>query len=209
MVLANLGRGLNMGEFAIYENERVKIGTFDKMYYLRYEDRNKVNPIEGDVDPVKESRGLSFRLPMPSEDHLGPGGYGSGFVQSEPLEGFTEILNPSFQDFFGGSPGSLSISHPSGFTISNIPCHHGLKTPEIKGVDIYGSPGSHRAECFCLTGVKDTGEGVTPVVSCIYCNMSWTVDWAAVLPFIQNAELYQRLAVHCEDNEGANHGDNH
>jgi hypothetical protein len=43
-----------MGEFALRrsDNERVKIGTCENLYYLRYEDRMKVAQDENNLDPA-------------------------------------------------------------------------------------------------------------------------------------------------------------
>ena len=62
-----------MSENALYNGERVKIGTCQDMYYLRYEQRSQVVPVPGSVDPVKDAAELRFRFPWPSEDHIAPG----------------------------------------------------------------------------------------------------------------------------------------
>ena len=44
-----------MGEYAKYNNQEIKIGTCETMYYLRYEDRHKVKALKGNVDPVRDA----------------------------------------------------------------------------------------------------------------------------------------------------------
>lgn len=66
-----------MGEYAIRKSDResIKIGTCEDMYYLRYEDQDKVIP-----DECSEF-GYRWRIPFPDEDHILPGDYDSGFRQ--------------------------------------------------------------------------------------------------------------------------------
>ena len=68
---------LTMGEYAIRKSDResIKIGTCEDMYYLRYEDQNKVTPDEC------SGFGYRWRIPFPDEDHILPGEYDSGFRQ--------------------------------------------------------------------------------------------------------------------------------
>jgi len=75
-----------MGEFAQHDGERVKIGTCESLYYLRWQDRHAVEPLPGNVHPGKDT-GLSYRLPVPSEDMEPPGGYSSSWVYVD-LPGF-------------------------------------------------------------------------------------------------------------------------
>lgn len=63
-----------MGEYAYYFGRNIKIGTCSSMYYLRLEDRYKLTQDEYSVD-VKNTDGLSFRLPFVDEDMIGPGNY--------------------------------------------------------------------------------------------------------------------------------------
>ena len=66
-----------MGEYALRKSDResIKIGTCDDMYYLRYEDQDKVIPESG------SDFGNRWRIPFPDEDHILPGDYDSGFRQ--------------------------------------------------------------------------------------------------------------------------------
>ena len=66
-----------MGEYAIRKSDRqsIKIGTCEDMYYLRYEDQDKVTPESG------SDFGYRWRIPFPSEDNILPGDYDGGFRQ--------------------------------------------------------------------------------------------------------------------------------
>lgn len=63
-----------MGEYGYYHNNLVKLGTCENMYYLRYEDRDKIEPENNSLDPAYTTN-LRFRLPFPDEDHIQPGQY--------------------------------------------------------------------------------------------------------------------------------------
>jgi hypothetical protein len=63
-----------MGEYATYCGHEIKIGTCESMYYLRYEDRFKVQPVPNSINPHREYN-LHWRLPFPDEDNMGPGYY--------------------------------------------------------------------------------------------------------------------------------------
>ena len=66
-----------MGEYAIRKSDRqsIKIGTCEDMYYLRFEDQDKVTPESG------SDFGYRWRIPFPSEDNILPGDYDGGFRQ--------------------------------------------------------------------------------------------------------------------------------
>jgi len=65
-----------MGEYALRKSDdtEIKIGTCEDMYYLRYEDRDKVSKLPNSLDPRTEYN-LRFRLPFPDEDDIKPGEY--------------------------------------------------------------------------------------------------------------------------------------
>ena len=66
-----------MGEYAYRksDNQYIKIGTCENMYYIRYEDRFKVRPDEGYSLDCSKELNLIWRLPFPSEDHIQIGNY--------------------------------------------------------------------------------------------------------------------------------------
>jgi hypothetical protein len=70
-----------MGEYAKYNGEQIKIGTCENMYYLRYDQRNLVDPIPHSLDPSDESiiGEIRFRFPFPEEDHTEPGAFDDAF----------------------------------------------------------------------------------------------------------------------------------
>ena len=68
-------KGFLMGEYALFNGESIKIGTCEDMYYLRFDQRHMVTPVEGNVDPVKDAAELRFRFPFPDEDDKEPGDF--------------------------------------------------------------------------------------------------------------------------------------
>lgn len=66
-----------MGEYALYQGYRIKIGTCEDMYYLRADQAHLVTPVSGSLDPVKEAEQIRFRFPFPDEDRIEPGRFGN------------------------------------------------------------------------------------------------------------------------------------
>lgn len=64
-----------MGEYATRKSDEaeVKIGTCEDMYYLRYEDRDKVRQLPNSLNAANELN-LRWRLPFPDEDSTRIGG---------------------------------------------------------------------------------------------------------------------------------------
>ena len=185
-----------MGEYARYQDEDIKIGTCENMYYLRIEDVHKVEPIAGNVDP-RTDNDLRFRLPFPDEDANGPGtgDYNRG-VRLFRIEGegmFRQTIDYRPEWLQEADPGSLQLSHPSGLLLS-VPCHHGDRLPDLgEGARAHWNGKSHSLELYM---VKRTREGVFPIVRCRHCGDMWRVDWAEVLPYVHDEVLRERLEKH-------------
>ena len=191
-----------MGEYArrISDNKEIKIGTCEDMYYLRYEDRFSVEPIEG------SSFGCRWRLPLPAEDHIKPGDYADPYFRGDgkvPLRSATvvgdngedEIITFKPNPEIAEHPGLMQTHHESGLLI-NTKCYHGLKLPEPGG-DIssihWNGKANHWFDLVCL---RSTDEGLFPVVQCRYCGHMYRESWSAVLDFITDPELKARLLHH-------------
>ena len=65
-----------MGEYARRksDNVEIKVGTCRSMYYIRYEDREKVKQVSWSCNPATEAN-LLWRLPVESEDNILIGDY--------------------------------------------------------------------------------------------------------------------------------------
>ncbi len=59
-----------MGEYALFNGSRIKIGTCEDMYYLRPDQRHLVTALSGNADPMNpdDLRTIRFRFPWPDED---------------------------------------------------------------------------------------------------------------------------------------------
>lgn len=190
-----------MGEYALNHNQRIKIGTCEDMYYLRWEDRFKVQPVSGNVDPSTDI-GLRFRLPFPDEDLVGPGGYevyNRGLRLGHTDPNYHGIGKPGWVDWAGEAEMMATVGHiqlrhePSGLLL-NVPCHHGFKLPECgPGMNAHWNGKSHSME---LTSVKAMDDGrVVPVVSCRHCGEAWRDEWDNILPEVPEP-MRSRLVVH-------------
>jgi hypothetical protein len=178
-----------MGEYAvrISDNQEVKIGTCEDMFYLRFSDRNLVRRLSGniDVNVDAEAAQCRFRLPFPDEDGLKPGEY-------DNFNRFQELYNHNNERYTVAHPetGVIQVHHKSGILI-NLPCYHGEKLPEIKsnGVHVFwnGKDPGHIV-LSSLRCVKN-GEGlrVLPVLRCKYCDHAWRVGWADIWEYIPYA----------------------
>src|SRR5665648_270374 len=140
-----------MGEMAKYKGERVKIGTCEMMYYLRFEDRNKVQALENNVDPMT-TKGLFYRLSLPGEDGFGPGDY----EDSEPFMTYEnghqyintwcrlDNSNPALTEG-PNNPGRVHVSVPSLGLSVNLTCFHGLQLNESTADTHFGWNGKRDA----------------------------------------------------------------
>lgn len=170
-----------MGEYAKLGKERIKIGTFESMYYLRYEDRHKVTPEEGNVDPTRDMN-LFWRLPFLDEDNQQPGSY-NGYDRGQPL--FKEVENACPEKYSWPEsvnyPGSIQLRHECGYLVT-APCFHGEKLPTHTGRVKFDWNG--KANAWELRFIKNTTEGIFPVIGCKFCRMMWRASWEEIWEWI-------------------------
>ena len=170
-----------MGEYAKYNGHEIKIGTCERMYYLRYEDRGKVAPLHGNVNPAIET-GLFFRLPYSDEDNVRPGGYDNynrGYRMYKKDEKYAvDYTDESLAE----NPGTIQLSHQSGLLL-NVPCYHGIKLPEVTdGMKAFWNGKSWSIELVHLY-VNDKRE-VLPVIHCRHCLKMWYCTWDEIIDYI-------------------------
>jgi hypothetical protein len=193
-----------MGEYAIRKADRteIKIGTCENMYYLRFEDRHKVQALPGNVDPVRDAGLLRFRLPFPDEDDMLPGEYEDynrglrlhrtvkGHMGHDYCEDFTDPETAS-------EPGTIQLRHESGLLL-NVPCYHGEKLPEVAApMQAFWNGKSWSLELVRLRAVGEGGElRVYPVVECRHCRQAWRYKWSDIWEYIPDVKLRDRLAVY-------------
>jgi hypothetical protein len=181
-----------MGEYAVRKSdgERVKIGTCEEMFYLRYEDRNKVSQLDGSLNTSTELN-LFWRLPFPDEDNVQIGQYenhvkGLRLYKQTPggCEDFRDETTPE-------NPGSIQVKHESGLLFC-VPCYHGEKLPDINGIRFHWNG---RSWFYELASIKNTPDGIFPIVRCRHCGQMWRYSWDEVLPYV-HGEMKTRLEVY-------------
>lgn len=173
-----------MGEYARYKGDEIEIGTCSDMYYLRWEDRNRVQALPGNVDPARDD-GLRFRLPFPDEDHLEPGDY-------DPFRGL--VLTRFSDPTTAADPGTIQLKHECGLLV-NVACYHGEQLP-AKSDELKAFWNGMSPSFYELVFVKTTAEGVFPIVQCRYCRNMYRYEWADIIDYIPEGELKRRLSIH-------------
>lgn len=190
-----------MGEYAKLKTTKqdIKIGTCESMYYLRFEDRHAVEYIPGNINPTRDYD-LRWRLPFPDEDGMPPGSYedysrGVRLFRRVELNG-RETLEDFTMPEAVAFPGNLQLRHDQSGLLVNVQCFHGLQLPDV---------GQHarafwngKGHSFELVAVKNTREGVLPIVRCRHCGEMWRSSWDEVLPFVYDETLRARLAAHAK-----------
>jgi hypothetical protein len=177
-----------MGEYAIRKSdrERVKIGTCADMYYLRFEDRNKVSYDDGWAD-------LRFRIPFLDEDKLQPGEYdvyNRGLLLRRGSEYFQDVDKGTDSE-----SGMLQIRHEATGLLIQIPCHHGERLPAMG--DKAGVHWNGKMPSYVLSSIRSVqvegGLTLWPVVRCVHCNQAWRYEWDEILPWVPDIQLRERL----------------
>lgn len=172
-----------MGEYArrISDNQEVKIGTCEFMYYIRYDDRNLVSKLPNSLDPVIE-KNLFWRLPYPDEDHIKIGEY-KGFDRGYVLNNY--IAPETAKNF-----GTILIRSEMGILV-NVVCYHGERLPvDTEEVSFHWNG---KVDFYELAHVKNLPEEIKPIIRCRGCGHIWNCEWEEILPFIKDIELKDRL----------------
>lgn len=179
-----------MGEFALDQTgNEIKIGTCENMYYLRYEDRFKVRPKPGNINPQTELN-LYWRLPFPAEDTVQPGFYEDAFKRVQLPYAFEEMhMKDTVKN-----PGSIQL-HSDGMGIYvHLTCYHNQQLPESSKDCRPFFNG--KSPAFSLIAVTNTENGVRFKVSCNGCRTTWLCDIEDIGPFIYDKELKARLVAY-------------
>jgi len=186
-----------MGEYATRksDNEHIKIGTCESMYYLRFDD---IDHVIYDYDLRDTEANTSFRIPFPDEDHLLPGAGCLTYNRGYRLRAYIDSNTDQRVDFdsapYAEHPGNLQLTHPCGLLL-NVSCYHGHRLPEAHGGFRPFWNGKDPA-FFELVRVKLTPDGLLPLVQCHHCTALFRSDWASVLMHIANQELRDRLTAY-------------
>lgn len=184
-----------MGEYAKRKSDGtdIKIGTCEDMFYIRFEDRDKVTALPNSIDlgSAKQVDGLRFRIPFPDEDHLRPGEYDE-FNRGLRLYRQCGVGRSSYtEDWKDESTlediGTMQLHHqPSGLLL-NVPCYHGLKLPDVvEPMRAFWNGKGHAFELSSIKAVLVDGGWLktVPVVRCRFCGHMWRYEWENVWEFI-------------------------
>lgn len=108
-----------MGEYAMFNGSRVKIGTCEDMYYLRWDQRRLVRESETPLFDEDVLKAIRFRFPFPDEDGTEPGAF-EDFGRGFRLYGFEAPAEVEH--------GSVQFSAPNGYLLL-VPCPEGSEAP--------------------------------------------------------------------------------
>jgi len=174
-----------MGEYAtrLSDGETIKIGTCHSMYYIRYEDRNKVSRDEGTLDSINELD-LRWRLPFPDEDDIKVGEY-EQHDRGAMLHGYV------VHDVETGT--NWIYDDKSGMRFK-VTCHHGKQLPE-GSPEIIPQITKHK-DLIELAAIKNTAEGLMAVSRCTCCGEMWREPIPDVLPYMKEGVLKSRIAAY-------------
>ena len=186
-----------MGEYAKFNGQQIKIGTCEAMYYLRYEDRHRVQPQPGNINPGID-KDLWFRPPFPDEDHLKPGEYLDPF-RGQPLYKSTEKGHVHFTEKFE-EHGNIQLHSDCGMHV-NAKCFHGAKLPQ-SSEDMQPFWNGKAGVWFELVHIKNSAVyGLIPIIRCKHCDSKWSFtpdEWPRILEYVPDTELRKRLELYIE-----------
>ena len=201
-----------MGEDAIRKSDgvKIKIGTCESMYYLRYEDRDKVSKAPNSLDPSTDAIGLFFRLPFPDEDAILPGEYQDYhrglclYRIVHDIGGFGPQLESTHREFFedelaAKAPGTIQLHHPASGLLVKVPCYHGIHLPDLGPAKACWNG---KGYAFELAHLKPTTDGVLPIVRCRFCGSMWRYQWADVMDYIES-DMRARLEGYARETVAA------
>lgn len=190
-----------MGEYAIYNHQRIKIGTDRNLHVLRFEDRFRVRALPGNVDPVRDAHDCQFRLPLPEEDHERPGEYsGKGYqhLWTHDAKGFTQHYSPESLE----PTGYVQARTEHGLLLG-IKCYHGTRLPEPGG-DVVRINWNGRAPHLVLRSIRcrrhesnNRTLTLSPIITCLACRETWSMTWDELLPYVHGL-LKERLIGYAE-----------
>ena len=210
-----------MGEYAKRKSDgqRVKIGTCESMYYIRWDRKDDVEYNFGKYE-------YYWRIPFPDEDHVNTGeyeDYSRGVRLSRPVYKKAGIYQEDsrgvrlsravykkagiyqeegvvshYEDFADletvEDAGTMQVKHPCDLLL-NVACYHGVKLPTQ--TDEYKPFWNGKGHFFELVHIKNLADGtLLPIVRCCVCGKMWRYSWDEVLPYILNAELRARLELY-------------
>jgi hypothetical protein len=177
-----------MGEYAKFGGREVKIGTCEDMWYLRYDQRSKVSPLPGNVDPVRDAAALRFRFPWPDEDAKNPGDfedYGRGIGVTVDFPWMRESIDHYTVQFINAEYG-LNVC---------LPCPEGAKA--MDGVKIHRN--GYRGNVVIRQQRLHEGRLVI-VCECGSCGAAFRLpDWESAMPVVEAIKAKAEFRCEVDD----------
>jgi len=195
-----------MGEYGLFQGQRIKLGTDTDLHSLRFEDRLRVRALPGNLDPDRDAHNCQFRPPFPEEDHQSPGNYsgkGHQLLYLYDTKGYYHYYSPNSLE----PPGRVQAHTEHGLLL-NITCHHGTKLPSsTEDIRIaWNGRSPHLALESLRCRRHPTKHGaltLTPVITCLACHETWYMTWDELLPYVHGL-LKERLTCYAQwDGYGA------
>ena len=157
-----------MGEYAVRKSdeEYVKIGTWPNMYYLRHDQKNKV-----DYDVLNKGKRVYYRLIFKDEITNQPGDfdqYNRSIRIQDSKKLFTEEQIKNLK------PGKIQVNDSDKNIMLLLPCYHDLKENDDIGAVVIQKKVS---EPLALQMILEKEDGkLTFEVCCLQCGKSFILD---------------------------------
>lgn len=151
-----------MGEYATYSGKDIKIGTCEEMYYLRFDQRHKVQAKSGNVNPVLDAAALRFRFPWPDEDGEAPGAFEGDYER-----GLTVYEVKAPQDL---EHASIQFSASQGY-LCLLPCPESSAAATVDGKPLTIHRNGFRG-AVNLVQQRWTGKHLAIILRCA-CGAKW------------------------------------
>ena len=186
-----------MGEYANRKKDgkRIKIGTCEALYYLRYEQRNEVDYNFHDDE-------WFWRIPTPEEDHVKPGEFdfsplieGKYVPYSLMLKTYT--MPDRYKEAYAADAGVMQLKDDRSGLLANVPCHHGLALPA--GTDTIKFGWNGKSDCLYLAYLKNTPKELRVVTKCKVCGKMSSTTFDEIEPIMQSLWMKLRLLHQCTD----------
>ena len=186
-----------MGEYAVrkIDGKRVKIGTCEALYYLRYEQRNE-------VDYNFHNCEWYWRIPNPEEDFVLPGDFNcsplhNGMYIPYPLKLKTYTMPEKIKQEYAESTGIVQLKNEKCGLFANVPCHHGLALPA--GSEDIKFHWNGKSDCLYLAYLKNTERELRIVTECKVCGKMHSMTFDEIEPIMQSLWMKLRLLHLCTD----------
>lgn len=168
-----------MGEYATRKSdgERIKIGTCEDMYYLRFDQRRQVRPEPGNVDPVTDAAALRFRFPFPDEDGKQPGEF-EDYRKGIRIDGLPASKDVDHYSVQFSAPNGYLVSLPCPESAEYVDAPHGSLS--LIGVNRTEAIRVHKngygGACKLVAQKFRPGIGLVPIMRCGGCGSMWRME---------------------------------